>query len=145
MNAPMKRTGLGLAFAALLAAGEVRAEDSAVRSPAENDAAPHARLASPDADNTTQNERDRDGLTKTPTDQGNSRPDVTLAAKIRQDVLADKSLSMNAHNVKIIVENGGVTLRGPVETERERSVIQEIAQRAAGSGTVVNGLEVNTK
>ena len=46
-----------------------------------------------------------------------------LTRKIRRAVVKDSSLSMMAHNVKIISSNGNVTLRGPVKTEQEKSVI----------------------
>ena len=46
-----------------------------------------------------------------------------LAARIRKAIVADDSLSTNAKNVKIVTENGGVTLRGPVSDARERETV----------------------
>jgi hyperosmotically inducible periplasmic protein len=92
-------------------------------------------------DNTGRNVRDR-GKTLTPTDQSESASDRTLTQKIRQAVMADKSLSMTAHNVKIITVDGVVTLRGPVKTEAERTKIAAKAEQAAGAGKVHNDLEV---
>jgi osmotically-inducible protein OsmY len=60
--------------------------------------------------------------------QSNSASDRAITQKIRRLLAADKSLSTNAHNVKIITTNGAVTLKGPVNSEDER---QEIASKAA--------------
>ena len=51
-------------------------------------------------------------------------------------------MSINARNVKIITQNGHVTLRGPVNTAEEKRVIGEIANRIARSENVDNQLEV---
>jgi len=94
------------------------------------------------ADNTGQNVRDRDGSNLTPLDQGNSSADVQTTAQIRQEIVAAKNMSLNARNVKIITNNGKVTLRGPVNTAEEQRVIGEIANRIATSDNVRNQLEV---
>ena len=44
----------------------------------------------------------------------------SLTRKIRRAVVKNFSLSMMAHNVKIISAHGNVTLRGPVKTEHEK-------------------------
>ena len=49
---------------------------------------------------------------------------------------------MMAHNVKIVSASGSVTLRGPVKTEQERTVIASKAEAIAGAGKVNNQLEV---
>jgi len=67
-------------------------------------------------DNTGRNVRDRGGDTLTPGDQSNTKADLTLTQQIRKALMADKSLSTNAKNIKIITANGVVTLRGPVNT-----------------------------
>jgi hyperosmotically inducible protein len=92
-------------------------------------------------DNTGRNVRDR-GATLTPGDQSETKADLTTTQKIRQAVMADKSLSMTAHNVKIITVDGVVTLRGPVKTESERTKIATKAEQLAGPGKVQNYLEV---
>ena len=51
-------------------------------------------------------------------EQSGAKGDLTLTARIRRAIVKDKSLSMMAHNVKIISVNGEVTLRGPVKSER---------------------------
>jgi sporulation protein YlmC with PRC-barrel domain len=94
------------------------------------------------ADNTARNVRDRDDRTLTPLDQGNSQADIDTTAEIRKEIIADKDMSINARNVKIITQNGHVTLRGPVNTAEEKRVIGEIADRIARSENVDNQLEV---
>ena len=70
--------------------------------------------------------------------------DIALTADIRKAVLADKSLGVNAQNVKVIIKNGRVTLRGPVDSSAERTRIVEIAQRIAGLANVTNKIELTS-
>ena len=84
----------------------------------------------------------RSSRTLTSGDQSESKADLTTTQKIRQAVMADKSLSMTAHNVKIITVDGVVTLRGPVKTEDERTKIAGTAEQVAGAGKVQNYLEI---
>jgi hypothetical protein len=93
-------------------------------------------------DNSARNVRDRNSGTLTPLDQGNSQADVTTTAQIRKEIIAGKNLSLNARNVKIITIEGRVTLRGPVNTDEEKRLIGEIAERIASAGNVDNQLEV---
>ena len=62
--------------------------------------------------------------------------------KIRKAVVADKSLSTYGHNVKIISQQGKVTLKGPVHTDEEKKNIEAKAVEVAGAGNVTNMLEV---
>ena len=96
----------------------------------------------PAADNSAKNQRDRSGETMTSGDQSNSSEDTKLTAAIRRAVVADKSLSMTAKNVKIIASNGVVTLRGPVKTDAEKATVEKLAQSAAGGAKIDNQLEV---
>ena len=110
------------------------------------DAYPTLRLAQAVApDNTGRNERDSDGTTLTPGDQSSNKADVELTRRIREAVVADKSLSTNAHNVKIITINGKVTLRGPVKSDAERAKIVATAEQLAGKNKVDNKLEIANK
>jgi hypothetical protein len=93
-------------------------------------------------DNTARNVRDRDHQTLTPLNQGNSQTDVATTAQIRKEILADKNMSVNAPNVKVITRDGQVTLRGPVGTAEEKRRIGEIAERSANARSVDNQLEV---
>src|ERR1039458_2823641 len=61
--------------------------------------------------------------------QPNVAQDREAARKIRKSVIADKSLSMYAHNVKIIVVRGSVTLKGPVRSEDEKKRIDRKSTR----------------
>ena len=85
------------------------------------------------ADNTGRNVDDRNGRTLTPLDQGKSKTDVATTTMIRKEITAAKNLSVNARNVKIITNNGRVTLRGPVNTAEEKSLIGDTAARVAGA------------
>lgn len=98
--------------------------------------------AATDADNTARNERDRNTATQTSGDQAENEADREISANIRRAVVKDDSLSMNAHNVKIITSNGVVTLRGPVKSEAERAAIDAKAKQVAGVRSVNNQLEV---
>jgi osmotically-inducible protein OsmY len=111
--------------------GTVQAADKTTEAPAQM--AP---------DNTGRNVRDRSGDTLTPGDQSENKADLTLTQKIRRELMADNSLSMDAKNVKIITVNGVVTLRGPVNTTKEKSTIEAKAQSIAGTTNVDSQLEV---
>lgn len=95
-----------------------------------------------EADNTARNVRDRDDRTLTPLDQGNNKSDVDITARIRKAIIAEKNMSTNAKNVKIITTQGQVTLRGPVETLEEKRLIGELANTVASVANVNNQLEV---
>ena len=94
------------------------------------------------ADNSGKNVRDRNDATKTTGDQSNAKSDVAITQEIRKAVVADKSLSTNAHNVKIITADGVVTLRGPVKSAAEKATIGAKAQQTAGVTRVDNQLEI---
>src|SRR5262245_48592448 len=93
-------------------------------------------------DNTEKNKRDSQGTTMTAEKQGNSKSDVDLLSRIRRAVTKDNSLSTSAHNVKIVVNDGQVWLRGPVANETERDQVVTIAKQLAGDNNVQNFLEV---
>src|SRR5215467_12101159 len=80
---------------------------------------PNSSMASRDADNSARNERDRNSEVPTAGDQAQNKEDLAVAANVRKAVVSDESLSVDAHNVKIIVTSGIVTLRGPVKSEQE--------------------------
>ncbi len=95
-------------------------------------------------DNTGVNVRDRDDATLTPGDQGTSESDREITRHVRKGVMAKEELSTTAKNVKIITQDGKVTLRGPVKSESEQKAIGEIAQGVAGVTSVDNQLEVKS-
>jgi len=88
------------------------------------------------------NTRDREPGSVTAGMQGQGKSDVSMTADIRRRVLDDKSLSINAQNVKIITVNGQVTLRGPVNSQDEKDTIGRLAADAAGPENVDNLLDV---
>jgi hyperosmotically inducible protein len=90
-------------------------------------------------DNTKMN---KDQSSPTADQQKMNPADRELSQKIRKSIHEDKSLSSYAHNVKIIAQNGKVTLRGPVRSEDEKNNLQAKAVAVAGDGNVVNQLEV---
>ena len=94
-----------------------------------------------DRDNTDVNERDRNGAAKTPIDQNENKQDIGVTAEIRKRVV-DTKMSVNAQNVKIITQDGKVTLRGPVKSAEEKKQIEDIARAVAGPGNVDSQLEI---
>jgi hyperosmotically inducible protein len=68
--------------------------------------------------------------------------DTAIAQKIRKAIHDDTSLSTYAHNVKIIVQDGKVTLRGPVRSDDEKTNIQGKAVAVVGADNVTNSLEI---
>jgi hyperosmotically inducible periplasmic protein len=88
-------------------------------------------------DNTKVNQRDRDANHATADQQKNNTPDLDLTKNIRRSIMEDKSLSNDAHNVKVISQNGTVTLKGPVKSEAEKSAIVSKAVSVAGSADKV--------
>ena len=84
-------------------------------------------------DNTKSNKGDADKSAVTADKQKMNAADRTLTQNIRKAVMADKSLSTYAHNVKIISQNGVVTLKGPVRSDDEKKSIVGKAVEVAGS------------
>jgi hyperosmotically inducible protein len=113
-----------LAFPLVLSLAPIEAQDQPVK-----------------PDNTRAN---RDGG-QTADQQKMNKADRELAAQIRKSIVDDKSLSTYAHNAKLIVQNGTVTLRGPVRSEEERSAIEAKAKAIAGVTAVNNELTVAPK
>jgi hyperosmotically inducible periplasmic protein len=88
-------------------------------------------------DNTKVNKRDRNSGEVTADQQKANATDRDLTKKIRQSVIADKSLSSYAHNVKIISQDGAVTLKGPVKSDDEKKAIVAKAVAVVGSADKV--------
>jgi len=94
-------------------------------------------------DNTKVNQRDRNPGAVTADQQRETPGDRELTAKIRKALVADKSLSTYAHNVKIISQGGTVTLKGPVRSNAEvQSIVAKATELAGSSHKVVNQLDV---
>lgn len=102
-------------------------------------AAWHRVSQQPAPDNTKQN-KDQSSLTAD--DQKSNPADRAITQKIRKSIHEDKSLSTYAHNIKIITQDGKVTLRGPVRSEDEKQNLQAKAVSVAGPDNVTNQLEI---
>jgi len=94
------------------------------------------------ADNTKVNQQDRNKNEPTADQQKENSNDRELAQQIRRAVVKDKSLSTDARNVKIIAQNGSVTLKGAVKSDAEKQSIESKATEVAGAGKVTNELQV---
>jgi hyperosmotically inducible periplasmic protein len=93
-------------------------------------------------DNTKVNTRDRAKGAVTADQQKENAGDRELTQKIRKSLMADKSLSTYAHNVKVVAQGGQVTLKGPVRTEAEKRNVEAKAVEVAGAGHVVNEISI---
>ncbi|HUK91165.1 MAG TPA: BON domain-containing protein [Blastocatellia bacterium] len=74
--------------------------------------------------------------------QKQNKADRDLTRQIRKAVVSDKTLSVAAHNVKIVSRDGMVTLRGQVKSEDEKKAVEDKATEVAGAGKVTNELTV---
>jgi len=102
----------------------------------------NAQEAGTKPDNTKVNKRDRDKSEPTADQQKENKSDRDMAKEIRKAIVKDKSLSTYAHNVKVIVQNGAVTLKGPVRSEEEKKAVETAAKTVAGSASVTNELSI---
>jgi osmotically-inducible protein OsmY len=94
-------------------------------------------------DNTSVNSRDKNPGEVTADQQKTNAADTALTAKIRKAIIADKSLSTYAHNIKIVSKDGSVTLKGPVRSDAEaKSIVAKATEIAGGPSKVVDQLEV---
>src|ERR1700674_3389365 len=94
-------------------------------------------------DNTKVNKRDKNPDEATADQQKMNAADRNLTARIRKSVMGDRTLSSYAHNVKIISQNGIVTLKGPVRSDGElKSVMAKAVEAAGGPDKVVNQMSV---
>ncbi len=104
-----------------------------------------AASVSTEADNTKRNSTEENKNTDTAEKQSNNKDDLALTQKIRQEVVKDGSLSMNAKNIKIIVRDGKVMLRGPVDSQQEKDLIATKAGQIAGKDKIDNQLELKAE
>ena len=90
-------------------------------------------------DNTKKN---KDQTSPTADQQKINPSDRAITQKIRKAVHDDTSLSTYAHNIKIITQDGKVTLRGPVRSEDEKNNLQAKAVAVVRAENVTNQLEI---
>jgi hyperosmotically inducible protein len=93
-------------------------------------------------DNTANNKGDQKPGAVTADQQKSNATDRDLTARIRRSIMANKSLSAYAHNIKIVSQNAIVTLKGPVRSDDEVRTIMASAVEIAGADNVVNQLIV---
>lgn len=89
-------------------------------------------------DNSTQN-KNQD---QTAQNQSSAASDRELTAKVRKAIIADRDLSTYAHNIKIITQNGTVTLKGPVKSDDEKQKIESDVAGIVSHDSIVNQLTV---
>lgn len=109
-------------------------------------AAGAVRAADANADNSGQNTADRETSAVTPEKQSNADVDVKVTRNIRRALVKDSSLSVYAHNLKIITTKDHVVyLRGPVGTSDDVSKIVSLAEQNSGGYPVKNQISVSSK
>jgi hyperosmotically inducible periplasmic protein len=96
-------------------------------------------------DNTKVNQRDRNKSQPTADQQKENNSDRELARQVRRALVQDKTLSTYAHNVKVVAQNGMVTLKGPVRSDQEKQAVESKAAEIAGADKVTNQIEVKSK
>ena len=67
---------------------------------------------------------------------------MAITQTIRRSIIGDKTMSLDAHNIKIITIEGVVTLRGPVSSVEEKLAIAGAAETTPGVLKVDKQLEV---
>jgi osmotically-inducible protein OsmY len=75
-------------------------------------------------------------------DQRNEALDLKTTQSIRRSVKADKELSPDAQNVKIVTVQGHVTLNGVVRSDAEKASVVAKALKVVGTENVVDDLKV---
>ena len=93
----------------------------------------------PAPDNTKVN---RDQTPPTADQQKMNASDRAITQQIRKAIHQDTSLSTYGHNVKVITQDGKVTLRGPVRSDDEKSNIEAKAVTVAGKDNVTDQLTI---
>ncbi|GAC1423587.1 MAG: hypothetical protein NVSMB62_20080 [Acidobacteriaceae bacterium] len=97
----------------------------------------HVSIAQ-NADNSAQNKSQSPTADK----QSNAKADRTTTAQVRKAIMADKGLSTYAHNVKVLVQNGTVTLKGPVRSDDEKQKVLSDAGSVVSSDKISDQLTV---
>jgi hyperosmotically inducible periplasmic protein len=95
-------------------------------------------------DNTSSNSAAENSVSRSSVADGqmNDAQDLKTTQLIRRSVIADKELSLDAHNVKIVTVRGRVTLNGVVRSDAEKASVAAKAVNVAGLDNVANDLKV---
>jgi osmotically-inducible protein OsmY len=94
------------------------------------------------ADNTKMNKGDAEKDATTADQQKMNPSDRAITQKIRAEIVKDKSLSTYAHNIKVITQDGKVTLKGPVRTPEEKAAVESKAAMVAGDSNVTSRIDI---
>jgi hyperosmotically inducible protein len=91
-----------------------------------------------------QNGADTSQTAKSAVDQREiNASDQRLTQKLRAAIMADKSLSTDARNVKISSQGGRITLKGPVRSQEEaQKLVAKAIVLTSSDGNVDNQLSV---
>ena len=92
--------------------------------------------------NAPDNSANNKNQTSTADNQSHATNDRQITANIRKSLVADKNLSTYGHNVKVITQNGAVTLKGPVHSDDEKQAIEQHAADVVGKDKVTDQLTV---
>ena len=117
----LRVAGVGFALCLVAANRPAMAQDSAAK-----------------PDNSAQNANQN----QTAQSQSNAQTDRETTAKVRKAIIADKDLSTYAHNIKIITQNGTVTLKGPVKSDDEKQKIETDVAGVISRDSMVDQLTV---
>lgn len=101
--------------------------------PAAKAPAPAAPPSAPKAD-------DKSAAAPKPADAGRAATDRSLAARVKDALLAEKAL--NAHGIEVDARDGVVTLFGTVENKARRDQAAKIAAGVEGARSVENKLAI---
>jgi osmotically-inducible protein OsmY len=96
-------------------------------------------------DNSKVNQQDQQPSEPTADQQKNNRSDIEITREIRRSLTQDKSLSTYAHNVKVIAQDGKVTLKGPVRSDDEKAAVLAKAAEVAGQSNINDEMTVVPK
>jgi hyperosmotically inducible protein len=94
------------------------------------------------SDNTKMNKADASKDAATADRQEMNSNDRAITQKIRIEIMKDKSFRAYAHNVKIITQDGKVTLTGPVRSEDEKASVEAKAAAIAGDLNVISEIDI---
>src|ERR1700693_1276384 len=103
------------------------------------------QATTPAPDNTKINQQDPNAAEPPADQQKMNTGDRETTKQIRQAIIKDKSISTYGHNVKVITQNGMVTLKGPVSSEEEQKAIEDKTAEIAGADKITSQLEVKEK
>jgi hyperosmotically inducible periplasmic protein len=94
------------------------------------------------SDNSKSNQGDANAGAVTSDQQKMNPADRNITKQIRSAIFKDKSLSTYAHNIKIITQDGKVTLKGPVRSDDEKANVEAKAATVVGASNVTSEIQV---